>query len=458
MKKFLAFLLCACLMLGLVGCGAPSSSAPGVAPGGASGPQQGGEKQITTTFWTDFLVDESLFTSAIDAFCAQHPNYTIHFEKFGGSDRDEKIALAKQSGTLPSLLFVASFTCMDEVHQGTILPVTEQVDLIRGDVLESALAPSTIQGQNYMYPLFQSYFGMLYNADMFREAGLEKFVDEDPYAIATWTLEEYENEILPALKKLVQGSEKYPMALFAGNNQADTYTNSWLRMYGGTVFADGKAAAGADPATVRAVETLSAWHKAGYTNSDVVTKLSTECMGDFKNQKVAVCFGQYTNYASIHADFANKAYEEFDFRIATIPKQQDGQNTSSIASYIYGAMLMNVDEEQQQVAREFLEWLSKDENGVLTAFNTAGVPVMKSISEKASVEHPIYASYAGVDQYVYDFTGSVPGYVQTRSFQFPALQSVFSGEKSAQKALEEFDRSANEVIGEYTTRSVVLNG
>lgn len=464
MKKALSILLSLCLALSLFACSQPSSgasaSAAGTPAADGSGPSQAAadEEKITTTFWTDFLVDEALFTTAIEDFCAEHPNYTINFEKFGGSDRDEKIALAKQSDTLPSLLFVASFTCMDEVHQGTVIPLTEQVDAIRDDIFPSTLEPSTINGENYMYPLFQSYFGMLYNADMFREAGLERFVDADPYAITVWTLDEFENEILPALKQLTQGTEKYPMALFAGNNQADTYTNSWLRMFGGTVFADGKAVAGATPETVQALEKLNEWYQAGYTNSDVVTKLSTECMGDFKNQNVAVCFGQYTNYASIHADFENNAYDTFDFRVAVIPKQEGGKDSASIASYIYGAMLMNVDEKQQKVAREFLDWLSKNETGALQAFNTAGVPVLRSMSEAASSETPIFASYNGVDQYVYDFTGAVPGYVQTRALQFPALQSVFSGEKTAQQALDEFDAGANKVIEEYIARSVVLNG
>lgn len=414
-------------------------------------------KTIETTFWTDFLVDESVFTNAIASFTSEYPQYKINFEKFPGSDRAQKLALAKQSKTLPSLLFVASFTCMDEVHQGSILPVTQEVGLLGDDILKSSLEPSIINGENYMFPLFQSYFGLLYNADIFRAAGLDKFLSDDETEIATWALDEYENEILPALKTYVAGTEKYPMALFAGNNQADTHNNSFLRMYGGTVFQDGKAVAGSDENTIKALDKLYEWYQKGYTNSDVVTKLSTECMGDFKNQKVGICFGQYTNYASIHSDFEAGNLEKFDVRIATIPKKEDGKDTSTIASYIYGAMLMNVDEDQQKAAKDFLAWMVKNKDTVLTSFNTCGIPVVPSISEKEGESNPLYAQYAKADQFVYDFTGGVPGYVETRAFLFPAIQSCISGEKSGEDALKEFDQRSNKVIEEYTKRSVVLS-
>lgn len=116
----------------------------------------------------------------------------------------------------------------------------------------------------------------------------------------------------------------------------------------------------------------------------------------------------------------------------------------------------NGKEDEIEVAKEFLRWLLQDKES-LKAINTAGTPCFPSIAKATEAEHPIYASYEKMSGNLWDFTGNVPGFVETRKDLFPAIQSVYSGEKTAADALAEYSEKANRVIDEYAQNSLVLN-
>ena len=59
-----------------------------------------GVKNMTTTFWTDSQQLEEGLVAAVNAFTTEHPEYTINVESFPGSERPEKLSLAKESNTL----------------------------------------------------------------------------------------------------------------------------------------------------------------------------------------------------------------------------------------------------------------------------------------------------------------------------------------------------------------------
>lgn len=458
MKKLLPLIMSAALIMGLTGCGRQETAQTNTENTSASNTtaetSEVSEEKIPLTIWTDFTPrSESLFREAMNAFVAENPEYVPNFEIFPGADRAQKLALAKQSNTLPTLMFAASFTMLDQAHQGGIVPITEVMEPIASDYSQSIHDATIINGESYMFPIYQSPFVLFYNADMFREAGLEKFVTESADIPAEWTLDELENQIFPALKELFAGTEKYPMTLFAGNDQADTNNHSWLRMYGGTVFADGKVVAGENENTIRALDTLAGWVESGYTNSDAATKLGTEALVDFQNQLAAICWGNQINFENLKNSVKEGKLEDFDFRIVLIPQD----TTQTMAMYYYGGFLMNVDEKQQEGGKKFLSWLSQQKDTYLKDLSLLCMPSSLSVLEALGDERPIYQEYQKRDNYVYDFTGAVPGYVETRALFFPAIQSKLSGKQSSADALMDYQNAANKIIEEYSKRSVALN-
>ena len=463
MRKFVAIAFALVLTVAtLAGCGAKPTEAPaptqtlsGNAP---ETPTEVKEPSVSTTFWTDSQQLEEGLRAAVEAFSAEHPSYTISVEAFPGSERPEKLAFAKESNTLPSLFLTAFFTSADEVHQGAILPVTDVVEESFADQISDAtLSTVSIHGDYYQIPIYTSSQGLLYNADMFKAAGLEAYVPEDPNEIACWTLADFDQVILPALKEYLSGSEKYVMTLYAANSQNDSYLHNLLKIYDGNIFTDGYCTAGDDENVIKALDKLKQWHSEGYTNADVNTRLWTDCNADFRNQSCAISAGQFASYKNHIAAFESGNAERFDVRIATVPcEKADGTNTGVMHTYTYGFSLMNVDEQQALVAKQFLAWLSENALAYIPAM-ISGVPAMENVAQSMSGENPLFLSYKDAEKYLFDFTGGAPGWVATRNVFYPEIQAAISGEKTSAQALADYETAANEIITEYAENSAVLN-
>lgn len=417
------------------------------------------DKPVEIQLWTDFNIEEEVLQNAIDKFeeAYKDPGYTVVLDKFAGSDRATKLSLGKESKTLPALFLSAWFVTADEVHQGNILCIDDIAATVKDDMYPAIYDATLVDGKSYMIGLYQSYFGLLYNADMFRAAGLEEFIPEDELEVTKWTLDDFEQKILPALAAKCANTEKYPLALYAASSQADAHMMNWLSMYGGNMWMDGRSTAGSDENVIKALETMKAWTDQGFTNTDVATKDGTEVVPDLQNQLCAISFGQYTDYTATKGKIDSGEIDKFDLRIAAVPVRDNGADRNIMADYVYGAtVLNNGKEEETAVAKEFLRWLLADEES-LTAINLTAVPCFKSITEATKAEYPIFASYDKVADTVWDFTGNVPGFVETRKDLFPAIQSVYSGEKTAAEALASYSEKANQTIEEYTKNSLVLN-
>lgn len=443
MKKLLALALTLCLTLGLY----VSVQAEAALP----------DHPVEVELWTDFTIDEGIMTAAVEGFNAAYADkgYTVKLNKFPGSQRTALINAAIEADTLPALLFSAWFTTADYVHQGLIADVSDIAATVRDDMYDAAYDACVIADKCYMIGMYQSYFGMAFNADYFREAGLDAFIPEDKNEWAVWTMADFEGTILPALAKLFEGTERYPIGLFAGDNQADTFMLNWLSCLGGQMWKDGKSNAGADANIIAGLEKLMSWTAAGLTNSDVITRSGTEVAPDFQNQTSALCSAQVSSYNGWITKMNNGSLTPFDVRMACVPAVKDGKDDYLLANYVYGASVVNNGKEDQMaVGREFIRWLLQSGDD-LTAFNTNALPCFKSITE--AVDSSFINAATKHSDHLWDFTGSVPGYVATRPHLFPALQAAYSGEKTAEQALAAYSAEANEIIDEYAANSLVLN-
>ena len=466
MKKIFALMITVVLVLGLLVACQGAQEAPGGEAGATENGAEGGDGAgevaadevgtIELNFWTDFPPrSEYILREAAAAFMLEFPQYTIEIDIFPGADRAERLALAQSTNTLPTLMFAASFVMMDFAHQGAMVPMTEVIEPLASYFPAHSIADTTINGEHFFFPLYQSPFVLMYNADMFREAGLDEFITDTNLELAEWTLDEFVNVILPGLRDLVAGTARYPFALFAGNEQADPHNHNLLRMYGGTVFDGGLIVAHEDENTIRALDTLASWVEQGFTNSDAATKLGTEAQSDFSNQMSGISFGQLPVFQQWLEDVEAGEMEAFDFRMAMVPRE--GGHTMTV-NYL-GGFLMNTDDAQKEGGRKFLTWLADQQDTFLKELNLLAMPthsgVLAAIGDNPL--YPLYQEFAARGDAVFDVTGGAPGYVETRALFFPAIQSVISGELTSREALERYAIAGNEIIEEYIRRSVVLN-
>ena len=201
MKKLFAMLLALCMVVGLCACGSSSgNTATTAAPAANNGESAGSnEAPVTLTMWLTpqwkgvFSGSEegadydSFFKEAASRYTAQHPNVTIKVEVISGDTRDEKLRAAEASDSLPDIVYEGAFTMSSYYHSGSIVTLDDIIsDEDKADIGEGIWENCQVEGKTFVFPFAHMPGTLIYNADMFREAGLDKYIGEQ-YEIITWT-------------------------------------------------------------------------------------------------------------------------------------------------------------------------------------------------------------------------------------------------------------------------------
>lgn len=468
MKKLIAAILALCMVLSLCACGDG-----GEKPGGSnsnppaansdSGGSSGGDK-VTLTVWLTpqwkgvFSPDEegadydSFMKEAARRYTEQHPNVTINVEVVSGDTRDERLRAAESSDSLPDVMYEGAFTMSSYYHSGSIVDLDDIIsDADKADIGEGIWENCQIEGKTFQFPFAHMPGTLIYNADMFREAGLDSYIGGE-YEIVTWTPEELRDNILPALRDKLSANGVYPMSLFAMNNQADTWNLSYLRMFGCPFFDETGHLCANDANGVKALEYILYLYNNGLTVPGAESLTSNDCNAMFQNKQIAVSFTNSTLLTNLHADMENGTVEKFDARLANIP----GDPQPNSFTYVSGFMAMNTkDETRIAAAKDFIKFACTDSELVMASKNT--LPVRASVTEAVGDELPYLAAYTENQKYLFNFSNNMPGYNELRNVLFPELQAALTGTKTAQQALDDYVAKGNVVIDEGRASSVVYN-
>ncbi|MBW7477185.1 extracellular solute-binding protein [Paenibacillus oenotherae] len=398
---------------------------------------------------------DSFLKYAAEKFTKQYDKYDakVNVEVIAGDQRDQLLNVNLSGGTPPDVFFESVFAMGDYVHRGALVPLTDIVDdSAKSDIAQNYWDAVTFGDDVYFYPFQHNPGTLVYNADMFRAAGLDKFVGEET-EIKTWTLAEYE-EILKGLKdKLPKDkySNAYPMAQYAVNNQGDTWNLAYLRMFGNPFFDEQGNIIVNDEKGVKAMEWLKKIKDAGYTNPGAESVSSNDANGMFQNQQLAISFTNPILFSNTKADMESGKANKFDMRLANIPSES-GDPLSF--TYVVGASVFQTnDEKRVEVAKDFVKFFSTDPELVKSSKN--GIPVRTSVSEEFKSEKPLFAAYDANSKYLFNFTGNIPGYSQLREVLYPELQALYIGAKTPQQAIADYQTNGNKIIETNKASSVI---
>jgi multiple sugar transport system substrate-binding protein len=339
----------------------------------------------------------------------------------------------------------------DYAHRGALVPLNDIVDeASKKDIAQNYWDTVTFGKDIYFYPFSHMPGTLVYNADLFKAAGLDKEIG-GKNEIKTWTLSEYEN-ILQTLKdKLPKG--KYPMGLFALNNQADTWNLAYLRMFGNKFFDDKGNIILDDANGVKAAEWLKKINDEGLTNPGPESVSSNDVNAMFQNQKIAISFTNSVLYNNLLADMKAGKTPKFDARLANIPSESGDPLTFT---YVTGACVFNTkDKTRIKVAKDFVKFFSSDPELVKASKN--GVPVRTSVANEFKDSNPLFAAYDANAKYMFNFTGGVPGYNELRQVLYPELQAIYTGQKTPEQAVKDYQTKGNQVINKAKQDSVIYN-
>ena len=124
---------------------------------------------------------DSFFKYAAKKFIAQYDKYdvSINVEVIPGEQRDEKLSTSLRTGSQPDIIFEGVFTVGSYAHEGVFVPLDDIVDeAARADIPAAYWEGSTFGNKIYMYPFYHMPGTLVYNADLFRQCGLDSYIGE----------------------------------------------------------------------------------------------------------------------------------------------------------------------------------------------------------------------------------------------------------------------------------------
>ncbi|WP_226036185.1 ABC transporter substrate-binding protein [Aquibacillus saliphilus] len=400
---------------------------------------------------------DSFFNHAAEKFAAQYEEYDVEIdvEVIAADQRDEMLNVNLNGGTPPDIFYESVFAMGDYAHRGALVPLNDIVDEeAKGDIASNYWDTVTFGDDVYFYPYSHMPGTLVYNADMFKAAGLEDYVGGEE-EIKTWTLDEFDT-VLNTLKEDVptdKYSNAYPMGLYALNTQGDTWNLAYLRMFGNPFFDDNGNIVLNDENGAEAAAWMKDINDSGLTNPGAESVSSNDVNAMFQNQQLGISFTNSVLYNNTIADMESGNAPEFDARLANIPSESGDPLTFT---YVTGAAVFDTgDETRIKVSKDFVKFFSSDPELVKSSKN--GVPVRTSVAEEFKDENPFFAAYDENAQYMFSFTGNVPGYSELRQVLYPELQALYTGEKTPEQVVEDYQTKGNEVIESSRADSVIYS-
>lgn len=244
MKKLLACMLAACLVLALLaGCSSSSSGSAAPAAGGTDGqaPAATDEKEVVMDmiWWTDG--NETVVMQAlIDEYHELHPNITINLQEIAFDDLQTKLQMAISGGEAPALSRGTEST-VSRMHDAMV-DFADYTDV-------EALKAQYLDSVDYLYksgdtvvavPTEVTANGLIYNKTAFEKAGVA--VPTGPDDIWTW------DEFREALQKVMaDGGVKYGLVI-------DNPSHRWSTM----LYEFGGSLSNAEGGNLSSAESLNA--------------------------------------------------------------------------------------------------------------------------------------------------------------------------------------------------------
>ena len=371
---------------------------------------------------------DSFLKTAAEKYEKEHPNVDIKVQVIPSESRSDKLSVAIQTKTLPDIFFDSSFALSEYAHMGVISPLDDIIDKdTKKDIPKTIWNNVEIKGKTYFYPFSHNPGTLLYNAEMFKQAGLDKYIGGEK-EIVTWSQDDL-TEILTALKQKLLDVLPFGLWAFFGKDNKLVVNEK-----------DG----------VSALTYLNDLRKKGLTTSGPESLTSNDVNAMFQNKQVAVSFTNAVLFSNIQNDMENGKVGKFDMRLANIP----GKKQPTSFTYVTSSVAFNTgNKEKMAAAKDFIKFYSTDKELVKASRNS--LPVRTSVINELKSELPYLPAYEKNAQYIINFSNNVPGYSELRNALFPQMQAVFTDASKPQEAMDEFVQQGNQILENNMKKSVI---
>ncbi|MFB9377034.1 ABC transporter substrate-binding protein [Kineococcus gynurae] len=360
----LAALAAATLVLGLSACGGGNGGSGQTAD--ISGPE-GTDDGTELTLWTRAPL-ELQAKALVEAYNASHENQ-VTLTVVPNDDYVTKVGAAAGSGGLPDLFAADIVYTPNWTSQGLFKDITTNIDdLPSADTINKGhLEAGTYEDKEYVLPFVLDLSVMMWNKDLYREAGL------DPEKGPT-TLAEFESQA-----RAVQGLGKPDTyGTYFGGNCGGCNVFTWFPM----IWADGEEVMNEDGTESlldgeTAQEVYSTWHDlqaAGAIAPGSRDETGATWTGAFQEGKVGVM--------PYPATLLSTVSKTVDVGVAPIPGVDGGGST-----FIGGDGIgISKDSSKSDQAWNFLSWLMSDAAQVDVLAANGTTPSRTDLAENSFTE------------------------------------------------------------------------
>ena len=141
---------------------------------------------------------ETVIEAMADDFAATYEARPVEVEVivFEQNQYDEAVTDSFDTDKAPDVLYGDYFNTSTYVHTGRVVPLDDIIapDL-RADVSDYLWDASTVEGRVYLMPYLARQNVLGYSKELFRRAGLDRFIAEG--RIAAWSLDEWTISWIP---------------------------------------------------------------------------------------------------------------------------------------------------------------------------------------------------------------------------------------------------------------------
>lgn len=385
----------------------------------------------------DTVVDPSIDSAdkflqkAAEAFEKQYEGATVHISTFEQTKEDEAVSDCFDTKEAADVLYEGYFNMATYIYTGRMVPLDDMIsDTMKDDIDSNLWKMSQAEGRTYMIPFLSLQNTYVYNKELFREAGLEKYLTEQD-GIQNWSLDEWD-EILSTLKKNLP-ENTYVMPMYAKNNQGDTHTMTLIRSKGSSFFdADGKVHLN----TAEGIAGLQ-WIKDNAEKEYYPPYCEDLEISDivelFYNEQCVFMTGNSANTNGL----------TFDYGVVNFPGGESGNATAFVTGF---SVFDNEDDKKLEVAREFVKYICETETWL--DYSAGAIPASKKTADKYKDQIQMLEEYYQNNANVVDFTANNPNWRGVREVFYPHIQKLLRGDESPAEAAAGIDKDCNAAIEE----------
>lgn len=372
--------------------------------------------------------------SAFEAYYNENsPSKKIRVLVVGFSPQEETAFVRDTFGTpdSPDVLYESTFNMFGYINNGWVAPIDDLLTpAIMDDLHQASFKGYKVDGHLYVMPFFSLQNIIIYNRELLRKAGLDRFVSSEN-VIQNWSLSEWE-EILATLKKCLP-ADVFPTFMYAKNSQGDTHTLTLLRMTGSTVYDDEGNFCLAGKEGVEALTALKRYYDAGFFPPNCEALEIENCRKLFELQKLCFFIGNsqlLQNYDVIDCGFVN-------FPSKTSKK---GYCTTFDTGF---CVFDNGNEEKLELAKDFVRYIYESN---FIEHSARGLPASKKVVEKYKDQIFMLDEFYRNYENVWDYTGGARNWRQVREEFYKHIQDLFLGYKTPATVASDIDKTCNLIL------------